>query len=242
MLNYAFETELKINSHDCDYNGVLRPSGYMRYLQECANLQVESGGFGYDDCLKKNCAFILSRVSLSVYQPLFPGDRVLCRTAPCQSKGVTFYRNSELYKNGRPVAELSSIWALVQISDKKLLTVEEAGLPFPTVPFQETDVPLRFRIPKDLAFRDFGSFYVGYSVCDRNRHMNNTRYPDLFCDKLPLEGKRLRELSVSYRTEAPLGETLSLFAAEEAGTWFLRCFRCSDGQLCAEGRLVFENL
>lgn len=107
MLNCAFETELKINSHDCDYNGVLRPSGYMRYLQECANLQVESGGFGYDDCLKKNCAFILSRVSLSVHQPLFPGDRVLCRTAPCQSKGVTFYRNSELYKNGRPVAELS---------------------------------------------------------------------------------------------------------------------------------------
>ena len=100
MLNCAFETELKINSHDCDYNGVLRPSGYMRYLQECANLQVESGGFGYDDCLKKNCAFILSRVSLSVHQPLFPGDRVLCRTAPCQSKGVTFYRNSELYKNG----------------------------------------------------------------------------------------------------------------------------------------------
>ena len=72
--------------------------------------------------------------------------------------------------------------------------------------------------------------------------MNNTRYPDLFCDKLPLEGKRLRELSVSYRTEAPLGETLSLFAAEEEGVWFLRCFRRSDGQLCAEGRLVFENL
>ena len=36
--------------------------------------------------------------------------------------------------------------------------------------------------------------------------MNNTRYPNLFCDKLPLEGKRLRELSVSYRTEAPLGK------------------------------------
>ena len=118
MLNCAFETELKINSHDCDYNGVLRPSGYMRYLQECANLQVESGGFGYDDCLKKNCAFILSRVSLSVHQPLFPGDRVLCRTAPCQSKGVTFYRNSELYKNGRPVAELLPVGRLYRFQTK----------------------------------------------------------------------------------------------------------------------------
>ena len=54
---------------------------------------------------------------------------------------------------------------------------------------------------------------VGYSLLDRNGHMNNTRYLDWIDDLLPADfhaAHPVRELSLCYLSEAREGQQISL--------------------------------
>ena len=234
-----FELPFRIDSHDCGMDDLLKPSGCLRYLQETANIQCARAGFGYDDCLARGSAFVLSRVSLDILEPVHAYDEVIVRTCPAESRGVSFNRGTSMYKNGREVLRLNSVWALLRLRDRALVRVEDAGLTLPVMPLHETAAPLKFHIPRDAELRQIGSFTVRPSVCDRNRHMNNTRYADLFSDLLPPDS-RLTGLSISYRSEAPLGETLTLFSGDAPdGVYLFRALK-SDGSVCCEAKITIN--
>jgi acyl-ACP thioesterase len=81
-----------------------------------------------------------------------------------------------------------------------------------------------------------GNYTVYYSDTDQNRHMNNTRYPDMYSNFLPLDGKRIRSMSIAYMNEAPLGEVLSVEMAENDGFYYFRTVR-SDGKINSEAQI-----
>ena len=56
-----YTEEYRINSHDCDFNGVVRPSAVLRYMHETANLQMQTYGPSNDKLRTDNKAFILSK-------------------------------------------------------------------------------------------------------------------------------------------------------------------------------------
>ena len=245
-MSYCFECAFTIDSHDCDFKGELKPSGYLRYLQETANRHVEHVGFGYDDCFERQTAFVLSRTALDVIKPLRAYERVVARTTPADSKGYSFNRFSVLYADGAPAARLASVWALVNLKDRSLIKVSDSGLTLPTEPLAETSSPLVFRLPRDAALIERGDFTAGYSVCDRNRHMNNTRYPDMFCDLLPpFDDETFAGLSIAYHSEAPMGERLRLFAGtaeeREQRICLFRALSASDEKICCEAQLRFRK-
>ena len=39
----------RINAHDVDFNGILSPSGYLKYIQDSAYCQMEEDGPSYDE-------------------------------------------------------------------------------------------------------------------------------------------------------------------------------------------------
>ena len=244
MASYSFRTEFQINSHSCDQNNHVRPSGLLQYLQEAANLHIENAGKGYDVFKKEGRAFILSRLAVSLREPLYAYDRVTATTAPTESKGVSFNRSTALEKNGRQIAVLSSLWALVNVEDKSLVRVNDAGLGLPVGESFQPEAPLKFRIPSDLSLESIGILKARYSLCDRNRHMNNTTYPDELCNLLPdLEGRRIQDLSICYQSEMPLGEEAEvLFGKDDQGVCYFRTLRKSDGKVGIEARMVFADL
>lgn len=244
MAQYSFQSSYQINSHDCDLNNHIRPSGLLRYLQETANLHIENAGTGYDVLKREGRAFILSRVAVTLKEPLYAYDRVTGATSPAASKGASFNRFTTLEKNGRQVAQLSSIWALVNVEDKSLIRVSDAHLDLPTGMPTDVEAPLKFRIPKELELSFGGTITAHYSLCDRNRHMNNTTYPDALVNLLPdLTGKRIAELSICYQNEMPLGETADVYLAKDpSDVYYFRTLRQSDGKIGVEARMVFTDL
>ena len=44
---------IKVNSHDTDYNGVLRAGGVLKYMQEAANMQLHELGPSNDELMEK---------------------------------------------------------------------------------------------------------------------------------------------------------------------------------------------
>ena len=57
-----FEQNLMIPCYDTDVSKLLKPSSFMNYAQEAANLHASVLGFGYDDMMVTRSAWVLSRM------------------------------------------------------------------------------------------------------------------------------------------------------------------------------------
>ena len=83
---------------------------------------------------------------------------------------------------------------------------------------------------------DVGGYGVHYGDVDQNRHMNNTKYPDMYSSFLPLNGKMIRSITINYAGEAEIGDKLRVQRAEEGGFFYFRTIR-SDGKVNSEAQI-----
>lgn len=231
----------RINTHDCDSSGFVRASLVQRYMQETANLQMLNAGLGPDELRARDMAFLLSRINVSLYSPLVGGDEIDVTSWGCESRGVSFNRCYQIRRAGEVVADAVSVWGLIGISDHRLVKVDEIEMDIAIDEPLELDAPRRVRIPREMNLSLVGERPIYYSDIDMNRHMNNTNYPDMFCDFIPdMENKRVIAMSISYAHEAPLGELLKVYTAESDGIYYFRTVRSSDGLTNAEANIIVE--
>ena len=231
----------RINSHDEDPDGVIRASAVMRYLQEAANLQLQTLGPSGADLRRQGQAFLLSRVAAELYAPLHGYETVTSETWSAGSRGFSFFRCHALYRDGVLVARAKTTWALIDIATRKLLRASAYHPNFDDNPPFEEPFEEHFTVPHTEELTDLGTHTVVYPECDVNRHINNTNYPDLFADKLAMDGKRVTSFAVNYYNEAPLHETLRIYGTAHSDVHLLRSLR-SDGKINAEARLVLAPI
>ena len=239
-----YTEEYRINSHDCDFNGIVKPSAVLRYMHETANLQMLTYGPSNDQLRAENKAFILSKINLSFYRSLRAFDVIRVETWACESHGVSFYRCSRVLKGDELVAEMVAVFALIDTEEKKLCKVSDVEFGFDTEPTMlELDLPARFRIPSDVELGLRGEYTVNYSEADVNMHMNNTNYLDVFCNYLP-DNKHNRVITavISYQAEAPIGSTIKLYRGEDTeGTFYFRTVR-EDGKVNSESLIMTDRI
>ncbi len=239
-----FET-FKINSHDVDSSGVLRPSALLKYMQETADLQCLHDGPSNDELRARGYGFVVSRMSVSIYESLGKRDEVSVASWPCESKGYTFVRCYEVRMGDTLIAEAYSTWALLNLETHRPCRVTEIQEGYLTGEFEpavELDMPARIKIPDEPGMALCGEYTVSYRDIDVNRHMNNTVYADLLCGFLPMEGKKVISLLISYQNEAPIDETLKVYTSTTGdGTYFLRTVR-GDGKTNVEAEIMLEDI
>lgn len=236
-----FEVVFTVNSHDTDKNGNLYPSTALRYLHEAANLQLDSTHPTMDELrYGQKKAFILSRASMTLSRPLHKNERVLASTWAGGGKAATFYRCGELIADGEVVGKLVSLWALVDLDTRKLCRVRDTELGVDTLEEYPLDIPAHVRFPEGLVFEEVGKRRVYNSDIDLNGHMNNTNYPDMFCDFIEnIENLTVTSFVIGYVHEARLHETLTVYHASVGDTHYLYTER-ADGSRNAEAVIVTE--
>ena len=77
--------------------------------------------------------------------------------------------------------------------------------------------------------------YISISI-NQNRHMNNTKYPDMYSSFLDLEGRRIEEITINYQNEAPAGDKISVYRGEADGYYYFKTVR-SDGKTNTEAEI-----
>ncbi len=235
--------EYRVNANDVDCNNIVSATNLLQYMQDAAFCAMEGDGPAYDEVFENGYSFILSRIRLSSYAPLHSHEKVEVRTWACESRGVQFPRCYQILRDGVIVAEAVSVWALLGIHDRRLHRATELDLHYRTDAMLELDMPARFKIPEDVELRLMGERTVDYADIDRNGHMNNTRYPDFLCSYLPggMQEQRVISLGISFVNEAPLGETLKVYAGQSDGVWYLRTLR-HDGVVNVEAEIITEAI
>ncbi len=238
-----FTIHRTVSPHDLDFNNIASASAVLRFMQECAYAQLTAVPPTMDELRKENKVFVLSRLSYSIYSELRACEEIEIRTWPCESGGVSFPRCSQILRNGSIVAELVSVWALINPQSHSLWRASDYHPSFEYGQMLELDLPARIRIPAGTGLSLVGEHTVEYSDVDVNRHLNNTKYPDMLCGFLPdMTGKRVVKLAISYLTEARLGERLKIYVSEEEdGMFWVRSVR-GDGAVNCEAQIVTEEL
>ena len=232
------QTEIfRVNSHDTDGRGEARPSVLLRYIQETANLQHLRYGPTTDELRQQGIAFIISRVSLRIYGTLHAFDTVTAESWLGAIRGYRMERYGRLLWDGERIAELSAQWAAVDIPTGTLIKADGLPLGFGTDEPLAMGAPGRLKIPAEATLTPTVIQRVRYGDADQNGHLNNTHYPDLLWDALPLTGgERMAQIEISYLKEARQGTAFQVFCGAYDGAWYLRT-ALEDGATGAEAMI-----
>ena len=234
-----FRTDNIIDVHDIDHNGVARLSSLMKYIQSCAEAQLAESGMSYDELRAMNRAFILSRIKLEFTHTVRALERVSSLTFPCESRGFSFLRCYAMERGGVTIGRAVSLWALIDTETRGLVRVNDFELGLQTHEPLELSLG-RFRFPSE--FTDVGKYRVRYADLDRNGHMNNTRYPDMYSDFLPLDGKRIHTITINYLNEARPHESLRVqMTGSREDIYYIRSIR-EDGLVNSEAEILLSDI
>jgi acyl-ACP thioesterase len=130
------------------------------------------------------------------------------------------------------------VWALIDTESRSLVRVNDFELGLPTLPPLDLAIP-RLRMPSELT--EIGGYGVHYGDADQNLHMNNTKYPDMYSNFLPLENRMIGSITISYKNEAKLGEKLRVHRAEYDGAYYFRTLR-GDGSINSEAEIRLREI
>ncbi len=221
--------------HDTDAHRVVRPSQLLVYMQETSNRHVASTGMSLDELRdEKHLAFILSKLQLAVYRPLFAYEEIEVQTWTCPARGFSSQRSFRILRGDEVIAEANTTWALLGTEDRTFHKMEETGYRFADEEPAVLSVPSRVRIPSDLPLCELGNRSIVYSDLDYNMHMNNTRYPDMLCDYMPLSDvDRICGFSLSYLHEAAYGDTVTVLCGKQGNDRYFRTVN-ESGVVCLE--------
>ena len=234
------QAEFRVDTHDTDLNGIITTSSVMRYMQETANQHLIHVGISLDELRDRyGLAFLLSSISIRVYQPLFSGDKIEAQTWICEGRGFRHNRCFRVTREGEIIAEATSQWALLNLTDGSLVKSENTPYHIePDAPITLPDLPARLRMPHLSEMEQIGERRIVYSDIDYNGHMNNTHYPDMFCDFVSdIRTNRVTGMMLSYRREAAFGHTLRVFSNQTEGGDRLFCTVDEKGNVCTEALL-----
>lgn len=230
-----------VNSHSCDYNGIVRPSAVMTYLQEAANMQLRTYGPSYEDMKAAGQFFVLSRIGVSLSSPLYAYEDLHAETWALPSRGFSFLRCHRLLRGTEVICQATSVWALLDAATRKPLRVTEYKPNFDCEETADVALPDRIRLDRER-LQPMGKYTVRYADTDQNGHMNNTVYADMLCGFLDARGKYVKRFSINYFQEAPLGSKLEIFGqTTEGGEHLFRSIR-SDGETNAEACFATADL
>ena len=225
--------------HDTDAFRRVTPTQMLVYMQEASNHHMDSVGMPLDTLRdEKRLAFILSKMRLAIYAPLYAYEDIEVQTWTCPSRGFASNRDFRILRGNEVIAEAESIWALVDLANGKLCRGDAAEYAFEDEAPLALPLPSRFRFPEGAEPAVIGTRRIVYSDLDYNGHMNNTHYPDMLCDFLPTEVHgNVRGMTLSYLHEAALGDTITLLGVQHDDTYYIRTHN-ESGKVCLEAQIL----
>ncbi len=242
-----FSFNFEVMAHDIDIHCEATPSNVIKYLQETVDRNLKRCHPTYEELLKQNLSFVVSRTSLKMYAPLKEYSKLEVETWATEGKSAAFMRNYRIFSDGKIAAECVMTWALIDIKNHRLLKGGEFDVSsYGTGELINLDMPSRFRVPADAPLTKRREKKVYYSDIDRNMHMNNVKYYDLIFDCIPdCQNKRMTSCMMNYVKEAPFGKVLEIYSLPveilENGEEVYSFVTKIDGNTNVEARFAVVN-
>ena len=216
MIKYT--KDLTIQCYETDASWRLKPASFMNFAQEAAGNHAVYLGFGYDDLIASNTAWILSRVHVEfVDTPKWKEDITLTTW----HKGLNrlfFLRDFILTdKEGRTRVKATTSWLVLNLETRRLVRdpklMEDGTVCTENVIETPAD---KVQMPKDIEAAHVMDHIVAYSDVDMNAHTNNAMYMQWAMDAVDYDiasTMPVREFTINFNHETKPGDVVSIYKA-----------------------------
>lgn len=211
-----FTQNFTIPCYDTDASWRLKPTSFMNLAQEAAGLHAVHLGFGYDDLIVNNTAWILSRVHIEFLDTPKWRENITLTTWHKGLNRLFYLRDFILTDgNGKERVKATTSWLVLNLETRRLVRdpqlMEEGTVNLENAIETPAD---KVQLPKDvepvLAFEHV----VGYSDVDMNGHANNAMYMQWAMDAVDYDiasARPVRELTINFNHETKAGDSVALY-------------------------------
>ena len=207
-----FSVTYPIKYNDLDKNMVLKPSALFEFLEDIAAQNANELQFGYDNIYSKNYGWFLLKYAIEFTE--YP-QKISALKLETQSRGANklfAFRDFYIYgDNDKLLGKVASTWALVDLTNKKMLNpLETLNDNITVYEKQETDLTYN-KIPNISYLDTQKTIKVEYYDIDVNNHVNNANYIKWALETLPIEylaDKRIKRIDINYKKDITIGEEI----------------------------------
>ncbi len=202
--------------YDTDASWRLKPASFMNLAQEAAGRHAVYLGFGYDDLIASNTAWILSRVHVEFVDAPKWRDEITLTTWHKGLNRLFFLRDFILTDGeGNAKVKATTSWLVMNLENRRLVRdpklVEEGTTCTENVIETPAD---KVQMPKDVEPEFVFEHKVAYSDVDTNGHANNAMYMQWAMDAVDYETASsipVKYFTVNFNHEIKPMETVSLY-------------------------------
>ena len=207
-----YKHQFTVSEIHVDRFGRVKPSVLLYFVQEAAGQHCSLLAVDHDTLSHKHLFWAVTRNRVQITRLPRLGEKVFVETWPMPTTRVAYPRSVVAYdEKGLELFRSISLWVLMDDRTRAMILPGKSGI---TVDGTLTGKELT--VPRAIVARPMEGAKVcnvGYSLLDRNGHMNNTRYMDWVDDLLPSDFHRehpAQEFTVCYLNEAREGDEIAL--------------------------------
>ena len=207
-----------IPCYNTDASWRLKPAAFMDLAQEAAGLHAVYLGFGYDDLIKTNTAWILSRVNVKFIDTPMWREEMTLTTWHKGFNRLFFLRDFVMTDNqGRERVKATTSWLVLDLQDRSMVRDPELVEDGTICTENALETPAdRVRMPRDVEPEAVHEHVVGYSDVDMLGHANNAMYMQWAMDAVDYEiasRRPVKEFTINFNHEIKAGEKVTLYRA-----------------------------
>lgn len=212
-----------VSCFDVDSNIRMKPVAFMNIAQEMATRAADPLGFGYNEMLKKNMAWVLSRMHFVFMDTPLWNDEIKVTTWHKGIGGPFFLRDFLISgADGSQKVVGTSSWVVLDLEKRAMVRMNDIldMIPDDSACHEnaiETPAP-KVMMPRSAEPRLVRSEVLGYSDTDMNAHTNNARYMQhaMNCfDYAEVQKLSVAEVFITFAHETRPGETIDLYMYDE---------------------------
>lgn len=208
-MKYSYEYEIKYQ--EVDGRKKLRLFNLENYLLEVAGTVADELGFGIKVLHPRGLTWILTRMSIEMYELPTHNERVRFETWIEGNAHMLSTRDYRIYSGDKLIGQCKSVWAVLDMEKREIVNVFEEPMFEGCVDGEVIDMS-RVRMTTIPEPTGCVPHKIVYSDIDYNNHCNSCRYLQAMTDAFMPDyyGKMIR-LDINYSKEALLGETLQTY-------------------------------
>ena len=207
-----------IPCYETDASWRLKPASFMDMAQEAAGQHAVYLGFGYDDLIKTNTAWILSRVNIQFIDTPKWREEVTLTTWHKGLDRLFFLRDFIMTdKDGRERVKATTSWLVLNLETRRLVRdpklMEEGTVCGEHVLETPAD---KVQMPKDVEPELAMEHVVAYSDVDMLGHTNNAMYMQWSMDAVEYDlvsERSVKELTINFNHETKAGDKVAIYRA-----------------------------
>lgn len=207
-----------IPCYDTDASWRLKPTSFMNLAQEAAGRHAVYLGFGYDDLIRNNTAWILSRVHVEFVDAPKWREEVTLNTWHKGLNRLFYLRDFLVTDNeGKARVKATTSWLVLNLETRRLvrdpMLMEEGTVCNENVIETPAD---KVQMPKDAVPELVRSHAVSYSDIDTNGHTNNAMYMQWAMNSVDYEtasSKPVKEFTINFNHETKVGDMVDIYRA-----------------------------